>query len=698
MGNRLKYLLLNPIIISFIMSLIVIWFIPDAFEKYEIVKKKIGKSEEYQRVHIYSCDLNSDGNDEYLFSFEYNGKHSIQVITPDLGIVDQWNLRGKIPSGERFCIGDYDNDGYKEIYAFSENNDTLFLYSFEPYDTNGLIIKDTPILELSHKYAKPEYFINHMELINLDKDTVPELFFIVNSGRSKFPRNLYIYDLQNQELDKSRDIGMTLSSNIQFKDLDGDKLPEIFGDVIAAGQVHDSLGYDYSDYSSWLLVYKNNLELLFEPIEFKHFRTQLCVDILETNEQNMIAALSNHMGQYDNYPKLLLVNQKGEIVKQYIFPKSPKNNIFLNIDSSKNNKKIVVMYQSGLVKFFNEDLVLTDSLKLENSILAYQEFDIDNDGKNERIFRENTTDFVISRNNFTFPLKFSVDGSVTLFSLNRNNGNVSLCISTSEGGYLVEYKLNRLYYFKYLVNLAVFIALYLFIRVIRKLQLIQLEKKEKIRKQIVDLQLKNFNNQMDPHFTFNVFNAIAYKIQNESPESYEAFMEFSKLIRKSLVAHESITQPIFEEINKLESYLKLEKLRYGEKLSYNININDDVDQSKHIPKMILQTYVENAIKHGIKHKHENGKVDISINNNQHSLQIEISDDGIGRKKSKELKTQGTGIGLKLMDNYFKLFNEFNKNKITYNITDLYDNKGNPSGTNIKVLIPRGFKYPLSTSL
>jgi sensor histidine kinase YesM len=111
--------------------------------------------------------------------------------------------------------------------------------------------------------------------------------------------------------------------------------------------------------------------------------------------------------------------------------------------------------------------------------------------------------------------------------------------------------------------------------------------------------------------------------------------------------------------------------------------------------MLLQTYVENAIKHGIRLKEGPGTILIEIKKRNNELFFEIKDDGIGRKKAKELSTGTTGFGLQIMENYYNLFNEYNSSKIKHEITDLYDHNDNPTGTIVKVIIPLKFSFKIS---
>ena len=110
--------------------------------------------------------------------------------------------------------------------------------------------------------------------------------------------------------------------------------------------------------------------------------------------------------------------------------------------------------------------------------------------------------------------------------------------------------------------------------------------------------------------------------------------------------------------------------------------------------MLLQTYVENAIKHGLRPKGENGLITILFQIEGKLLKISVEDNGVGRKRAKELNTGTTGFGLRIMDQYFELFNEYNEAKIKHRIIDLFSDDGTASGTKVEVFVPLNFSYKL----
>lgn len=700
--KKLKQILQSPFFLALVITLIVVLLMPQQFNKYELVVYENGPLKVRYNTRVYINDLDNDGNSEQVYSYYMDGFHSFQVFKSDGGMVEQWNANGEVtPRGYRLGFCDSDKDNFKEIYGFYLRNDTIFIYGFEPLDTiNPVAFEDRMLCTVNRKYSEPDPDIINVKSMDVTLDGNEDLLVIVKSGQSKFPRNLFVFDIVNDSVFKSPDYGSIFENHWGFIDFENDGKPEIYGRLRAAGNIQPELGYKYNDYSAWLMVFNHDLTLRFDPIEFPGFNGQVEVYPVEINEEPLLACYYRHIGILDNFPKLFLVNGNGDIVNEYNFPKSPKTISTLLVNKQKDDVFFNIIDENGDVLVFNDNLELIDEFKFyeKGKILPHpRSIDLNIDGEEEFYFITKNNSLIVTNKDHDIQHIKKIDMIIGFSDYNllyRKDKPPLLYLHDLNNYMILQYKFNPYYYYQYLIYLGVFGVLWLFILIIRKIQLIQIEKSERTRQQIVDLQLKSYRNQLDPHFASNVFNTMAWKIQQENPKSYDAFMEFSNLIRSSLLSSDCIKRSINEELSQIKSYLELEKLRFPEKISYSIIVDDDVDQTRHIPKLVLQTFVENSVKHGIKHKHESGKVEIKISKKRRYLLITITDDGIGRERSKEIKTHGTGFGLKIVENYFSLFNDYNRSKIKYNIIDLYDDVGTPSGTRVRIEIPDGFSYKL----
>ncbi|MCF8234076.1 MAG: histidine kinase [Bacteroidales bacterium] len=702
MTRNLKHILLKSWFLALLIAIVVMLLLPDIFSKYKIVVVEQQKLPNPTALdnRVYFEDLNNDGNCEKILSFVSKDQlHSIQVYTKDGGIIGQWNFTGKPPGDEsRLGFFDADQNGLKEIYAFARYEDTIMLNGLEPFNNmNPVLFTDYKITELSRKYAEPDCHIHEIIFHDFTMDGQPDLFFTISSGFALIPRKLFILDVHNQKLKGTDNFG-SIITNISLTDLDKDGRVEIMGRNVAAGNVEDSLGIPYDDYSAYIMAFDSKLELLFEPVKFPGFRSTIQAQPIKRNGKNLIAAYYYHVGSMKNIPKLLMLNHNGKIIDSVVMHEAPKINHTFLVTDGEENQILNILNDYGQIQKYNLKLEKITSYDLNHNVLSgyIKQSDLNgNDRKEIIMLTQQQSGVLITDYDLSYPAILPLDlqkGKVFLSPLHCKINGADLVVSDNQKYYLLDYTYNQLYPLRFAIYAGIFLFIWLFILLIRKLQLIQLEKKNRIRNEIVQLQLKNMKNQMNPHFTFNVFNAIASKIRKENPKTYPDFIQFSKLIRNTLESSDKITRSLSEEISYLDSYLELEKLRFPNKFDYKIEMDDGIDTSTKVPKMILQTYVENAIKHGIRHKEGKGHIKVSITSDQKNIIISIQDDGIGRAKAKELSTDSTGFGLQIMDNYYKLFNEYNEARIAHEIVDLYDDNGKPSGTKVVVSIPLKFSY------
>lgn len=205
------------------------------------------------------------------------------------------------------------------------------------------------------------------------------------------------------------------------------------------------------------------------------------------------------------------------------------------------------------------------------------------------------------------------------------------------------------------------IGTYLVFQKIRKRKDLQIEN------QITTLEQKTLQGMMNPHFIFNVLNTLQYFIcQDDSKEANKILTFFAKLMRKHLEICLKSSITLTEEIEYLQLYLSLEKIRFNEKMDYKVNIEEHIDTEEIIlPPLFIQPFVENAIWHGIIPKKEKGTVSLNFSVENDELHVKISDDGVGIFKSKTNKSSNhISRGLELIHERVKLLNKLNTRKIS----------------------------------
>jgi tetratricopeptide (TPR) repeat protein len=200
--------------------------------------------------------------------------------------------------------------------------------------------------------------------------------------------------------------------------------------------------------------------------------------------------------------------------------------------------------------------------------------------------------------------------------------------------------------------------------------------------------------QMNPHFIFNCLNSIQlFTAQNNTEKASDYLAKFSRLIRLVLENSRSEKVTLENELETLRLYIEMEAMRFRGKVSFQINIAQNVDKdSIQIPPLLLQPFVENAIWHGLMHKEEGGTIRIEVTQpNDHLLRFDITDDGIGREKAAEFKsksaTQNKSFGMKVTAERIELINQLYNTATQVNIIDLKDTNAKAIGTKVIVEVP-----------
>lgn len=212
------------------------------------------------------------------------------------------------------------------------------------------------------------------------------------------------------------------------------------------------------------------------------------------------------------------------------------------------------------------------------------------------------------------------------------------------------------------------------------------------RSELNALKLRSIRNQLDPHFTFNAFNAIASTFLKESDRtSYIYFTKFSKLLRGTMLYSDKMYRILQEEINCTEHYLEIEKFRFRNKFDYTIKITPEVNLHMPVPRMIIQAYAETAIANSLMHRTEDGMLTINLSYQANCLNIMIKDNGVGIEKSKLYNKEDALASAHLMDEFIGVINTMSRAKVDINMYDLQQN-GTVTGTQVDINIPFDVQY------
>lgn len=230
------------------------------------------------------------------------------------------------------------------------------------------------------------------------------------------------------------------------------------------------------------------------------------------------------------------------------------------------------------------------------------------------------------------------------------------------------------------------------IRIIRRRNKLETDK-AKLEVELRSSQLSALKVQMNPHFIFNALNSIQeYILTNEKKLANSYLGKFSDLMRLYLDMSNKNAVSLEEEIKAMKLYLELEAMRFEERFIYEMNVSEELERDEiYIPAMIIQPYVENAIKHGLLHQRNDRRLTVTFTAGKNkTLVCEVTDNGIGRKQSYELNrirkshvSFATGATQKRLE----LLNAERDTQIGVQYDDLYHKDGSVLGTKVTLTIP-----------
>lgn len=393
------------------------------------------------------------------------------------------------------------------------------------------------------------------------------------------------------------------------------------------------------------------------------------------------------------------------------------------------NSKDLIVNKNQVLFATQEDIVLIDKNKKQHTPLPNKIYiqSVTINEKDTLVQQKYSLPYYKNRIKFTFHIngyypkgdlqyEYRLSGLTNNWILLDDNVNLVNFNSLPSGEYIFQLRaknragnhyvtteiavqINRPYWKKWwFIALLISIAFGIIIVFYRnKLAIKEKEKELALEKvtfesELAMLKLENLKSQMNPHFIFNALNSIQeYIVLNQKHLASSYLAKFADLIRAYLDHSSKGTIPLKEEIDCLNIYLELEQLRFEEKFSYKINYDENSAVSDiKIPTMLIQPYVENALKHGLFHKKENRQLSITFEKmeNKAILKCTIQDNGVGRKKASELRAyKHKSFATEANQDRLNLLNHDRKEKIGVTIEDLLDSNNEPIGTKVTVLIP-----------
>jgi LytS/YehU family sensor histidine kinase len=212
-----------------------------------------------------------------------------------------------------------------------------------------------------------------------------------------------------------------------------------------------------------------------------------------------------------------------------------------------------------------------------------------------------------------------------------------------------------------------------------------------VKAKMTELRQQALNANMNPHFIFNALGSIQHFVNTgKSEDANEYLSDFSRLIRMNLENNLESLVTLCDELDRLELYLKLEQLRFGEKLEYSIVQEEGVNcMDLEIPPMLLQPYVENALIHGILPGKGAGKVVVHVMLKEDEYWVEICDNGIGINHSVAVKSGGhSSLAMSMNKERLAILKDLSGAYFGVEVTDRSLHEPHTTGTKVIIRIPK----------
>lgn len=167
---------------------------------------------------------------------------------------------------------------------------------------------------------------------------------------------------------------------------------------------------------------------------------------------------------------------------------------------------------------------------------------------------------------------------------------------------------------------------------------------ESLKRQLAEAQLKTMQAQVEPHFLFNTLASVDYLIETEPSTASKMQKSLIQYLRAALPQMREGSTTLGKEIQLCRSYLEILKFRMEDRLQYSVIVPQGLSSAQ-FPPMMLQSLVENSIKHGLEPKPEGGSLTISADISNGRLRVTVADSGLGFAAAEPAARTGTGVGL-----------------------------------------------------
>ena len=689
-----KLVITNVWFLALFIALPICLLLPIRSQPYELKLESQTKTSSGYLARLYYDDMDHDGYSEKIMLFR-NQLGGVAVLYTDHNGIrfNQWNYPTEYNSRTySLFFNDVNGDGLKEIFHIYRNQDSVFLGVFTP-NGQGTFINPRRFVTLVDKRADmptPDLTVRDEfgTFFDQNGDGFNEFVFVIEPAYSRNPHFIVGYNLQNDTLIFSEKFESCIQDfSLADWDLDGE-IEFTGGSGAGYNMLMDSKGI-LPDTCAWFLVFDKNFKIENEPFPLCGLSAAFYPVFNNNPVDPAFVGIALGGGTVDNQPVIFKYNKaEGMSFRDTLLFRGNTRAMFWSKPGR--NGEFVFFDVNGRICWYTRDL--KRERKLDLPLQAYAglyPFASDFADAAWICCQVLKGGFLLVHNQRIYSASCPNDMKQTWFyqeiKYRGKPSRISWQVDNSE--FIYAFEKNPFYYLRLPIYAGIYLLSALFVFLLFRIQKRAEANRYEQKQEILTLQLKTIKGQLDPHFTLNALNTLTSLTQAGNPEDASDFLfHFSRILNKQLHWSNEITVSLKDELEFVEHYARIQQFRFEEKIEYVQDIDAEVDLLMKIPKSAIHTFVENAIRHGVRPR-GGGIVGVKISNQNSFLSIIIEDNGIGREKAKQLHTMGTGNGLKIVQQIFLLYEQLTKIRIEFSITDKTDENGLPSGTRVEIKIP-----------
>lgn len=641
----------------------------------------------------YYHDLDGDGSSEIIDIF-YNssGNLSVKFLNIEEGTINQFNLPGTLLKiGRTLDLHDINGDGLCDIFICTQKGDSLYLSVIDDIYSHPTTFRKYALDPINRYNDYGDYRFIPGGIRDLNGDGNAEYVMAVNGGHALQPRRVYALDYMNDCLLRSPVSGAAIHS-LDFFDLDGDGLDEVMMNTTATNNFSEH--FPYMDTTTYLMVLDGDLSFYKPPRAVSQYLSWSEVQPFTHKGERFLLSYVRSTDSEHIHSILTIYNDSLRSLRTRDIHMMPREKFSFWSKPDSLGLEYLQILGKGKIYTMDFKLQFTDSVKSSMPVSGFYNperfFNLDGTGGDEYVYIGENKIFVVRedlKHTAGLDLLWNERSPRTLVSsIQTGSGKPLLLVQLEREAFYLAYDRNAWFKFRYLVFPAVFLILFGLFYLLGSLQSHLIKRRYEKDKLISQLQLQAIKNQLDPHFTYNALNAVGSLIyKGEKELAYQYLKGLTDLLRLVSADASDVTWTLTDEISFVRKFLEIEKLRFSDRFEYSLEIEEALGALR-VPKLSVLTFVENGIKHGLRHKKSNRELKVTAGVFEGGMRIAIADNGIGREAAAKNREEKAGNGIEMMKKYFKQFNTARGQRASFKMIDLYNEKNEPAGTLVEIYI------------